>query len=187
MLYRDMFPLVVSVVRLAPAPWVETELKESASAFFEQSQVWQEELDPVLVSQGDTRAELDLPPGAALSIVLSVRLGPALLSVSRDVVVDAESIVFASPCSQDAELAVTASLKPSYAARGIPNDMDEYMPSIIQGAIARLKSQGNVEWSDQNGALVALGRFKEGIARARRKSILKNKPNTLAVKPVFFM
>ena len=116
MLYRDMFPLVVSVVRLAPAPWVETELKESASAFFEQSQVWQEELDPVLVSQGDTRAELDLPPGAALSIVLSVRLGPALLSVSRDVVVDAESIVVASPCSQDAELAVTASLKPSARA-----------------------------------------------------------------------
>ena len=61
------------------------------------------------------------------------------------------------------------------------------MQSILHGAIDRLKSQGNVEWSDQNGALVALGRFKEVIDRARRKSILKNKPNTLAVKPVFFM
>lgn len=187
MTYRDMLPLVVSVVRGAPIPWVETELRESALAFFQRSAAWIEDLDPVTLVAGETTAELDLPPGAAVAVLLSAKANAVQVRLTRDAAGAGNSIVFARPFPEDVEIAATAALKPAFSSQGIPDDMREFVPAILHGAIARLKAHGGVEWSDPQGSALALGRYKDEIARARRRSLVGPNINTLAVRPVSFI
>lgn len=187
MTYKDMLPLIVSVVRGAPIPWVETELRESAITFFQRTQAWVEDLDPATLIAGETTIELDIPPGAAMAVLLAATANGAPLRLPRDAAGSGDTIVFARSYRDDVEVAATAALKPAFLSQGIPDDVREFAPAIIHGAIARLKAHGGVEWSDPQGSVMALGRYKDEIAKARRQSVVGPNINALAVRPVSFI
>ena len=76
--------------------------------------------------------------------------------------------------ARDCAVTVEAILRPSRFSQKVPHDLiEEWGDILAYGALAKIKAMSGkgIEWSDPQGAGVALQLYNEGTARAKGRVI----------------
>lgn len=167
-LVRQVLPQVLP----CPRGMVLDALQAVAVDFCKTSEVWSECLREDMQA-GESVVEIGLASGVEIVRMRRLWLGDspvdkdAFRSVGRSVLLD-----FQVP--QDCTLAIDAVLRPSRMALAVPHALIEGWGDILgYGALARIKAMSgqHIEWSDGQGASIALQLYNEGKARARTTAL----------------
>lgn len=164
-LVRHVQPFVIP----CPRAIVLDALQYVAGDFFTATGIWMDVIEDVLLP-GQRELEVVPQKGAELVDVRAILCNG--VPVNRDQwALDWRTVRFDS-CNNATplHLLLEVFLRPSRYAECIPaRFVEEWGDVIAQGALARLKSMSGakVEWTDMNGAAIALDLYNQGVSRAR--------------------
>lgn len=172
-------------------PLAEQALRDAAIEFCERSGVWVHAPDPENIVAGQAAYDIDLPQGAALAQIKSVKiagqkepLGQRSVDWLDDNVEDWATATgtpkYYTQLSDDEFLivpvpdtAITAGLivkldvKPSRSSTGWPGWLNErYQEDIVTGAKGRLLEKQSHQWSNPGLAAVYVAQFNTAISAA---------------------
>lgn len=197
-----LYPLILAEMPGCPLPTVRLMLNRAGIELCERGRAWQPEMEPISVVPGRWRYEVDLPPGARIAVIDSVRLdgrplnglndsrnaqqwgriaGPpmryALLPGWVEIGLDPEPV-------QIGTLTMSASLLPTLDAAELPDDLvSRNFEALAEGAKAFLKRMPNQPWSDPGGAVASYQLFQRHIDTARIAAEYGRTAGSLSVKP----
>lgn len=177
---RELVPLVVAELPQIPTATVVFELREAAREFCKRSRVWTDELKPVLTQAGRTQYAFNVPEGAEVCQVNEVWLAGEQLCSSdpgqaRAAVREGSTDPFFwctnfadvwinPPPAAGLKLVADVVLRPNFATEAIPDEVVAGRERVIAlGAMARLLSMPNKEWTNPDMAMVRTAEFEDGI------------------------
>lgn len=182
-LWDQFYPDVVPDVLGVPEPTMDRALLRAAQRFLEQTEVWRQWLDDT-TTNGDFEHDIELESKSeVVAIKQAVLAGreirvyapddlPATWRTSGEGVevgvctFNGKTVQLVPLQSAGQVLSIEATLKPSNAATGVPDDVfDRYSLQIAQGAKALLLAQPGKTWSDLKLAAVFAGLFDSDINR----------------------
>ena len=169
---------VLPQVLPCPRSMVLDALQATAVDFFTKSGVWVEIWEEV-VPAGLLEVELTPPQGTEIARIKHVSIGGQRLeksawSLDYRTVNLAEAI--GGGCGESL-VCIEAVLRPSRRAGSIPQHfMEEWGDMLVQGALARIKSMSGkgIEWTDEQGAALALALYNQGAAGARIRAVRRS-------------
>lgn len=170
-LVRQVQPLCIPCLR---SIIVDT-LQAVAVDFFTETGVWQEMYEDVL-PHGLNEVELYPPKDTEIVDVLAVKYRDSDQAINEELWSrDYHTVRLATNhAANDLCLEIAVVLRPSRFADEIPaRFMEQWGDTLAQGALSKIKSMSGVkvEWTDMEGAAVALDLYNRGIARARAMQI----------------
>jgi hypothetical protein len=200
-------PLVAIEVIGCPVPMIDQALVLSAAEFCRSTLAWTEIQDPVLLLNGMSDYDIDVPTGAYLHVLRDVWVGDRRLEArTMDELQgwrDAKSsepafynmatergvlTVFPQPFQvTGSSLVMRAAYAPNMGVTSLPDFLGrEYLEAVCSGAKARLMLMAGVPWS--NPALGGYHRqsFDGAVALARISEMHDRMPGRITVKPRSF-
>lgn len=200
--YRYLLPLVRTVAE----PAADNALRQAASDFCEQTNIWISELDPISVTAGVADYDLETDTGSAVAQVQSVgydgriikprsldeldKLYPATywpdlvgMPVLYTQVADSTIRLFPKPEMSVANaLRVRVSLFPDNTATSLPDVLySRYANEIAIGAASKLMMEQGREYFDPNSAVLYARKFAAAINRASARTLQSRTRTSLHV------
>lgn len=167
-LERQVLPQVLP----CPRSMVADALQAVALDFCKVTEVWTQTLLETAY-QGEMTIEAGLPKDAEIVRARKVMLDGSLLT-GGEFHVSGKSIVLRTAVRRDCDVVIDAVLRPSRFAEAVPRALlEEWGDVISYGALAKIKGMSgrHVDWSDPQGAAIALQQYNEGTARAKARAI----------------
>lgn len=193
--YADLIDDVLPHLAADPSdPVTENAIKRTVIEFCMGSWIWKAFPDPVNVKAGVNTYDLEPDTGTDVTTVLAAELDGLPLK-ARDIPVlnaeiprwrtvsgtvkyftqlDTETIILAPlPDVTIAKgLTLTLALQPNQKADGFPAWIyNQYIYSLVDGAVARLMLMPNKGWSDTATGLDRRAKFEAAIANARNSAV----------------
>jgi hypothetical protein len=181
------FPDVLPEVLGCPEPTVERALLRAAQEWCEKTRCWRVDLDAITLIADTADYDVAYPTqaegvqfvGATINgndIELETLEGTTTAERrrgtggSRRILSHDQRIVTVIPTPAAAgTLVITAVLKPSESATGVPNDIaDRFREEIATGALARLLMANKTEWSNAGLAEAKAAKFQKRIGDVRK-------------------
>lgn len=167
---------VLPQVLPCPRSMVLDALQATTADFFAKAGVWVESWEEV-VPAGLPEVELTPPQGTEIARVKSVSIGGQVLDKSAWSLDYRTVNLGAATGSGECLVCVEAVLRPSRFAGKLPlRFMEEWGDVLVQGALARIKSMSGkgIEWTDEQGAALALALYNQGAASARIRAVRRS-------------
>ena len=198
--WSDLFPDILVYVPGCPDPFLEQELRRSATEFFRDSRAWVEWLEPITAASSVREYDLDLPvdstvvsieratsngsPVEILSFIAQEK-NPATRENERPGIVtgDKVTITLTRNFSQGSAIELQVSLTPSRTAQTLPNAlMEQYADAIVAGARYRLmRTPGPL--NNPQGAQIALNEYQQHLDRFTFQAYRGNAPSVPRARP----
>lgn len=176
-------------------------LRNAAIEFCERTLVWQATLSPIVtvLNQRTYPFAPALPAGATVAKLLSVKRDTQPMELMTEATTDASTtgvdaagtnalrsaLVLGLPPTAGRQLLVRAALKPSRTATDIDDGLfEQYIEAIAHGAIGRLQSLPNKEWTADPS--LALGKFEQAVANATATVLRAGSRLTVPAQPSYF-
>ena len=178
--YDELIPRVLPLVLSCPRTLALDALQATGVDFCRESEAWIEEFDET-VWNGDPLIEVSVDRGQVITKILSLYIGGSAIDHGF---YDPRtgSVVLRSTPSYDSSAHITAVMRPSRTASGLPEAiMEEWGDVLAAGALTRLKlmTGQNIEWSDPQGAAYHKQIYDEGAALARIQALRSRHGNSL--------
>lgn len=203
--YRYLMPLVRTVAE----PAADNALRQAASDFCEQTNIWVENLDPISAVANVSEYDLESPTGSAVALVQSVSFDgrvlrpramdeldklypnaywPELVGVPviyTQVTDNAIQLVPTPQASVTNGIRIRASLFPDNTATSLPDLLySRYANEIATGAAAKLMGEQGREYYDPNMAVVYGRKFASAITQANARTLRSRTRASLRVAHV---
>lgn len=165
-LVRHVLPQVLP----CPKSMVLDALQAITVDFCRQSEVWSEQIQELGVS-GDSAISLALPSGIEVVRVRTTWIDGIEQDGWRS---EGQTVLLGFTLARDCTVTAEAILRPSRFSQKVPHDIiEEWGDILAYGALAKIKAMSGkgIEWSDPQGAGVALQLYNEGTARAKGRVI----------------
>lgn len=163
---------VLPQVLPCPRSMVMDALQYIAGDFCGNTGVWSMALQEYAI-KGDSGIQLNPPEGVVVSRVKEISLDGNYIDASEYRATTSDVLLGFTP-QMDAIALVQCAVRPSRSAESLPEDiLEEWGDTIAYGALAKVKamSGAQIEWTDAQGASLALQLYSEGCGRARAKMI----------------
>ena len=177
-----LVPRVLPQVLPCPRSMVIDALQYIAGDFCGKTGVWSMTLQEDAI-KGDSGIRLNPPKGVAISRVESVYIDGSHID-KDEYRSTANDILLCFVPQRDAIATIMCTVRPSRNAESLPEEIaEEWGDTIAYGALAKVKamSGNNIEWTDAQGAKLALELYNEGCARARARMIRRKHGDSLFV------
>lgn len=186
---QDLLPFA----RNCPDPVIEAAIRAAVIEFCEKTEIWQVELDPVSAVAGQYAYDLEAPQGSAVRRILTItdEQGYALEPVTSGMLDqrspnwrevpgrptfyikrDEELQIWLAPPPATARVnayLIRAVLVPTITSTSCSNVvMNNFRDTIVNGAIARLLSMPDKDWSNFKTAAVHFGLFRDQLVEAEK-------------------
>lgn len=186
---QDILPFA----RNCPDPVIENAIRGATIEFCEKTEIWQVELDPVSAVAGQYAYDLEAPLGSAVRRILTItdELGYSLEPVTSGLLDqrnpdwrvtpsrpqfyikrDEELQIWLAPPpanSRTNAYLIRAILVPTISSSSCSNVvMNNFRDTIVNGAIARLLSMPDKDWSNFKTAAVHFGLFRDQLVEAEK-------------------
>ena len=193
--YSDLLKEVLPHLTADPSdPFTENAIKRAVIEFCAESWVWKHLPDPIDVTASEISCDIEMPPGAEVSMVMDAALSGTPLEpksiewLNREVPrwrteggkplyytqIDPEQIILAPMPSESITggLALTLALQPAQTANSFPKWIfSKYPYAITDGALAKLMLIPGKPWTDIANGSDRRARFDSAIANARVSSV----------------
>ena len=188
-LWKVLMPYVLPVVDKCPKAQIVHEIRSAAITFCQETQIWQEDLDPLFFPEGIAEADVDPPRESRVCEIISIKTQDGEeLTPGLNFTATLEAVTLTATPTVDTQLDIRAALKPTLASTGIPEGiMEDWGQKIAYGAIAALKAMRGREWEDVPGAQLNNQLFEDGMASAKYRVMIGGAKRGLKVKPRSFM
>lgn len=199
------FPDVLPEVLGCPEPTVERALLRAAQDWCMRTRCWRADLDPITLRAATADYDVSYPSqadgvqfiGATINgqdIDFEVADGTSTgdrragSRGSKRILTSDQRIVTVMPTpATTGTLVITALLKPSDAATGVPNDVgDRFKAEIALGALERLLKMNKTEWMNPTLAADKGKDYEQAVARVRKavwKAWTNSRPRAV---PMYF-
>lgn len=183
MLWSDFLPELLTMATDCPIPVAESKTRQAAIAFFRRTRAWVEWLEPVItIDAALAEYDLEAPHDADVVRIEQASMDGHRLAVAstRDLAQDWErqAMTDLQLISRDLKtfrlgglpnagrvIRVQASLIPSRASKGMPNDLfDKYVDDIAHGARAKILSIPGTTFYNPDIAMLEQFAFESSIA-----------------------
>ena len=167
-----LIPRVLPQVLPCPRSMVMDALQYVAGDFCGSTGVWSMPLQEYAI-KGNCQIQLNPPEGVVVSRVKEISLDGNYIEASEYRATASDVLLGFTP-QKDAVAFVQCAVRPSRNAESLPEDiLEEWGDTIAYGALAKIKamSGAQIEWTDAQGASLALQLYSEGCGRARAKMI----------------
>lgn len=176
--YPDVLPVVAPGT---PDPAVDRQLLRAAQEFCKRTRAWRVRLDPVVMIDGQTEYDIELPRGSELVRLESANDGGRELSIWRDdpqgcggylFLRDGKLFLMSRPDVAGGPVTLDVALQPSNDAEGLEDALfDRYANVIAQGAVSSLNNDASrAVWFDAECASVR-ARLWRGDSAARPRGM----------------
>lgn len=205
---RDFIPWVEASAEGAPRPLVESALRRSIDRFLRYSGLWQLQVDPIPLVDGDPDYEIDAPEDAMVARVSAVHYkgqplspvhpgwgaqytgGYSAFAYSVPPTTPNTIVLFPTPSgtfTADDTLQLLAIYVPVAAAETFPDFLaTDYLMEIVDGALQYILSIPGKAWTDPSEADRRMKNFMRGCAAARVRAATGNTVSILPVAHQYF-
>ena len=169
---KTFLPRIMPQVLPCPASMIIDAVQAVSVDFFKATEVWTETFTDELYT-GDSCYDVPVGKNTEVVRVKSVYIEGGKLSESS-YYAEGRSVIFRTLMPRQCILHVAVALRPSRMAESLPRCIvEEWGDCIAYGAIAKLKAMSGkgIEWSDPQGAGIALQLYNDGVGKALARSI----------------
>lgn len=195
--WSDWYPDLLPHLPGCPEPIVDHELRRASQVFFEGSRAWKKTLEAIRVRSGEDTVEIDSGDasiniirieqawydGKPIDVFTPEEMSESFANDWHDHAGTPMAIVQFEPgvvrlyplpnSNASIGLVVEASVKPSNASKGIPENLRvKFFDSITSGAKARLMIYPNKSWTNFELGMAMGSVFESDINKARLNASL---------------
>lgn len=193
--YSELLDEVLPSLAADPSnPVTENAIKRTVIEFCSGSWIWRHLPDPIDVTAGEARYQLEPPPGTDVSAVIDVAHNNVPLDAKTTTwldqnipgwrterknpkyftQVDTEEIILAAVPDLNiaSGLSMTLALQPNQSATGFPKWIfNQYIYDLANGAIAKLMLMPSKPWTDLANGGDRRAKFEAAMANARNNAV----------------
>ena len=204
----DLIPFVAPEVPGCPDALIKQNLVLCAIEFCTETLAWQEIQDSLIVIDGQSELDVEVPTGARIVVVKDIwgasrRLRPVTMDQLFEVLPNWQEAAGSEPtyynASSDwqtikvypipmganrARLRMRASYAPTLAATTLPDEVTtKYLDGITGGAKARLMAMPGKTWSNVQSAGIYRQQFNDQVLKAKIDVMHDRVQGSLSVRP----
>ena len=204
---QDLYPYVMPAVQGCPTNLVKNALRHAINEFCEKTLIWRSSFAPMDLIKDQSTYTMTAPVGTVVEapVYVSVhnnilrptniedldqtcsgwRLSSANTPLMYYVDNNSELILVPTP-SEDAagELSVEAALKMDLTSDTLPDWMfQNWVETLAHGALMRLHAMPGHVWTDANTVAYHKSKFRDGISRAKAKTMKSFSRQSKTVQP----
>jgi hypothetical protein len=198
---EDFLPMVLPYAQGCADVQAEHAVRQAATEFFDKTDAWTLDLDPMLTIEGESDYELEIDSQSTVSRLLRVRigghdvpmlrrggLGADMLPASAAMAIDRATLrILAAPAVDDVPILVSVALAPSPRAVRIEDSVARpHANAISYGALSRLLTMPGKQWTDPRTAQTFEAKFNEAIYTAKTRAFYANAHAAARVVPSYF-
>ena len=166
--WKDFFAEIMPECPKVPVPMIVSALRTATIEFCTQTDIWEQAIDSVYISEGTTEYEIE-PPDSSSDIVrlTKLTLDGRDLSAGQDYTYNPPNLILSRVPVSSGEIKLRASLKPSRTALGVSDQLfTDWLEVLAAGAKSKLMAIPGKDWSNPSNSVFYEGLFQSGIAKA---------------------